>query len=150
MNYQFPRPRMLQMKFDPNWTSGFNLSLKELMFESVDRQQTMTETVYPISSPRAFSSGELKRIKTVQAYKVNKPIKSQPNMISEEIIIQIFFPIFILAFWFPWQPITRASQAGQYMPIHYLIIWKKVLTGILNSPVQWRDNRVKVDKILSI
>ena len=94
MNYQFPRPRMLQMEFDPNWTSGFNLSLKELMFESVDRQQTMTETVYPTSSPRAFSSGELKSIKTVQAYKVIKPIKSQPNMISEEITIQIFFPIF--------------------------------------------------------
>ena len=47
-------------------------------------------------------------------------------------------------------PITRASQAGQYMPIHHFIIWKQVLKGILNSPVKWRDNRVKVDKILSI
>ena len=25
MNYQFPRPRMLQMKSEPNWASGFNL-----------------------------------------------------------------------------------------------------------------------------
>ena len=28
MNYKFPRPRMLQIKVEANWSSGFNLSLK--------------------------------------------------------------------------------------------------------------------------
>ena len=31
---------MLQMKFEANWASGFNLSLKQILFESADRQQT--------------------------------------------------------------------------------------------------------------
>ena len=54
-----------------------------------------------------------------------------------------------LAFWFPWQPITRVPQVGQYMPVHHFITWKKVLIGIFNSPFKWRDNREKVDKIHS-
>ena len=51
MNYQFPRQRMLQMKFEPNWASGFNLSLKELLFESVDRQQAMIDKCLPYKLP---------------------------------------------------------------------------------------------------
>ena len=35
MNYQFSRPRMLQMKFEPNWASGFDLSLK-VLFENIE------------------------------------------------------------------------------------------------------------------
>ena len=34
---------MLQMKFEPNWASGYNLILKELLFESVDRQQKIID-----------------------------------------------------------------------------------------------------------
>ena len=29
INYQYAKPKMLQMKFEPNWASGFNISLKE-------------------------------------------------------------------------------------------------------------------------
>ena len=46
-----------------------------MMFESVDRQQT-TITAYPISSPRAFGSGQLKSIKFAQAFMMNISIKS--------------------------------------------------------------------------
>ena len=35
MNYQFPRPRMLQMKFEPNWAS--RVQLKENDKESKSR-----------------------------------------------------------------------------------------------------------------
>ena len=34
---------MLQMKLEPNWASGFNLSLKGMLFESVDRKQTRVD-----------------------------------------------------------------------------------------------------------
>ena len=47
--------------------------------------------------------------------------------------------------------IARAEGGGT--PIHHFIIfmiWKKVLKGILNSPVKGRGNRVKVDKTLTI
>ena len=43
---------------------------------------------------------------------VNKPIKSQPNMISEEIIMEIFFPFCFLAFWFSCQPITSIASGA--------------------------------------
>ena len=69
---------MLQIKFEPNSVSGFNLSSKELLFESVDRQQTMKDNCLSYNSSRAFGAGELKSIKSVQAYMVNTPIKSQP------------------------------------------------------------------------
>ena len=36
MNYQIPRPRMLQMKFELKRASGFNLILKEMMFGCLD------------------------------------------------------------------------------------------------------------------
>ena len=39
-----------------------------------NRQQWTT--AYPISSPKAFGSGELKSIKSVQAYMMNISIKS--------------------------------------------------------------------------
>ena len=42
--------------------------------------------------------------------------------------------------------LTRAPQAGQYTPVHQF--WKKMI-GIPYSPVKWRDNREKVDKILT-
>ena len=40
---------MLQIKIEPNWASGFNLSLKEQLSESVDRQQTMIDNSYCLS-----------------------------------------------------------------------------------------------------
>ena len=45
---------MLQMKFEPNWASGFNLSSKELMFEVLidNRQCCTTIHRYPIFSTR--------------------------------------------------------------------------------------------------
>ena len=52
MNCQILRPKMLQMKVEPNWAIGFNLILKETMFETVGR---------PVSSHIAFDSGELKK-----------------------------------------------------------------------------------------
>ena len=42
------------------------------------------------------------------------------------------------------------SEGHRYIPGTFRSGNKKILTGILNSPVKWRDNRVKVDKILSI
>ena len=33
------------MKFKPNWASGFNLSWKGMLFESVDRQQTTMDKI---------------------------------------------------------------------------------------------------------
>ena len=51
MNYQFPRPSMLQMKFEPNRDGGFNLTLNELLFERVDRQQTMIDNCLPYKLP---------------------------------------------------------------------------------------------------
>ena len=52
---QFPRPRMLQIKVEANWASRFNLSLNEIMFESVDRHQLPI-----LRASLAFGSSELK------------------------------------------------------------------------------------------
>ena len=45
---------------------------------SIDNRQRWT-TAYPISSPIAFDSGELKSIKSVDAYMMNISIKSKPD-----------------------------------------------------------------------
>ena len=79
IDYPFPRPTMLQTKFEPNWANGFNLSLNKMLFENVDRQQTTMTTAYPISSPRSIGFGELKSIKSVRACMMNISIKSYPN-----------------------------------------------------------------------
>ena len=52
----------------PNQISGFNLSLKEILFESVDRHQTMMYNCLSFKLPRAFGSGDLKSIKFMKAY----------------------------------------------------------------------------------
>ena len=71
---------MLQMEFKPNWACGFNLRLKEMLFESVvDTLQTTMDNClpyYPISSRSAFGSGELKSIKSVQSNMINISLKS--------------------------------------------------------------------------
>ena len=41
---------MLQLNFEPNWASGFNLSLREL-FDSVDRQQTTIDNCLSYKLP---------------------------------------------------------------------------------------------------
>ena len=56
---------MLQMKFELSVANGFNISLKEILFESVDDNRQRWTTAYPIGSPRAFGSGELRNIKSV-------------------------------------------------------------------------------------
>ena len=66
---------MLQMKFEPNWASGFDLSLK-ILFENMDRQQTTMNNGISFSSPWAFGSAELKNIKFVQTYMMTISIKS--------------------------------------------------------------------------
>ena len=71
-------------------------------------------------------------------------------MISEEGDSYLSIFSISLAFWLPWQPITRAPQAGQYNAQSSFYHMEKVLTGILYSPFKWRDHRVKVGKILSI
>ena len=77
MNYQFPRPRLLQLKSEPSWASGFKF--KKMLFESVDSNRQRRTTVYFIGSPTAFRSGELKSIKYVQVYMMNISKKSKPN-----------------------------------------------------------------------
>ena len=79
MNYQFPRPRMLQLKFELNWASGFNLNYWSCCLKVLIDNRQQSTIAYHINSPRAFGSGELKSIKSVQAYMVNISIKSQPN-----------------------------------------------------------------------
>ena len=55
MNYQFPRPRLLKTKFEPSGPSGFYLSLKEMLFESVYRQQTMMDNSLSYKLPYGLS-----------------------------------------------------------------------------------------------
>ena len=55
-------------------------------------------TAYPVSSPKAFGSGELKSIKSVQACMMNISIKSQPNIaydFKEDTYSSIVFPSFL-------------------------------------------------------
>ena len=73
---------------------------------------------------------------------VNKPIKSQPNRFLRRKLFKYFFHFFSIL-------VSMATNHKSIASDHF-IIWKTVSTGILNSPVKWRDNRVKVDKILSI
>ena len=40
-----PKIKNVKKEFEPNSASGFNLSYKEIMSESVDRQQTMVDKV---------------------------------------------------------------------------------------------------------
>ena len=51
MDHQFPRPKLLQIKCEPNWASCFNLSWKEKLFGSVDRQQITMDSCLSYKHP---------------------------------------------------------------------------------------------------
>ena len=71
-------------------------------------------------------------------------------MISEEIIISAFSPFFGILVSMATNNKSTTSGAIYMYAQSPCYLMEKNLTGILNSPYKWRDNRVKVGKILSI
>ena len=68
---------------------------------------------------------------------INKSIQSQHNMIE-------YLSFFTTA------TNNKSIASGAIHGHHHVIIWEKAFTEILNSPAKWRDNRMEVDKTLSV